>query len=671
MKKIHSISIKLTIVTTLITIFAIVITGWLVFNQSNELMLKANSHTMKANLKYLHEKFSTAVNEAQHQAVFLTKSTFIKQIFSDNELRKTEGKLHLSHEFSGILKSGNYLQVRLIDANNGMELVRLDKPTSQDKRPQVVKNNNLQNKKRRTYVILGRTLKPGQVYISNLNLNREHGKIEQPIRPTLRIVAPVFLNDKNLSALIVINFDASDLINSLDTPEFFNLIVTNDQGEILYHPDKSREWQHELGNSSVGINQEKPLLWQAVLNEKSPIFHDIANDHYYLLSKIPISKTADNRFIAMILQAKESIILNEINLFRDNILGLAFIIIITAIIVIFTLSRFITYPIRRLTEETNTLALSEDDINISVTGNDEITHLSLSFKTLLSKLKNQQEQVEMQSRELRELNESLERQVKQRTSELEVSEQRSRLLLDSAGEGIFGIDSAGICTFINPAAARMLGFDAEELIGCQMHEIVHHSYADGSAYPIENCPMSATYRENITQTVRNEVLWHKDGHSFPIIYSSTPILKNKKTIGAVVTFSDISKQKHVEEELRLLANTFKTKEAILITDNQGKIIRVNNALCHLTGYQENELIGHKPIIFKSGQQQKKFYQQLWKILSTDGYWEGELINQRKNKESFPVWLSISAVYDENKVITHFIGSYRDFQCPDQRGKSHP
>jgi PAS domain S-box-containing protein len=675
--KIHSISIKLTVIATLITVFSIVITGWLVFNRSYELTFKASSDTMEANLRYLREKILTSIDLAQRQSVLLAESVFVQQVFSNDKHIRDEGKLHLSHEFSGVLNSAEYFQIRLIDIRSGMELVRLEKEKTTEKKALTIKEEELQNKSKQFYVIAGRKLKLGQLYISNLSLNREQGQIEQPIRPTLRIVAPVFLNadmshehqqnhnsnalnkdKKILKGLIVINLDASKLIHSLDTHEFFDLILANADGEILHHPDENREWHHEFG-TSIGLKQEIPHVWQALLDETSVIFRDSPHNRFYLLSKIPLSAMDKSRFIAMILMAKQSNVMKDITQLRDNIILLAFVIIVIAIFVGFVLVHFITNPIRRLTAETNSLAIGKKNINITVTGNDEITLLSLSFKKLLSKLRNQQQQVENQSQELISLNESLEHQVKQRTNELEISEQRSRLLLDSAGEGIFGMDTSGVCTFINPAAARMLGFDAQELIGQKIHDVVHYSYADGNAYPIEKCPMSAAYHDNIIQTVSNEVLWRKNGSCFPIVYSSTPIKKADKILGAVVTFSDVSKQKQVEEELRLLASTFKSKEAIIITDNQGRIIQVNDALCRLTGYQENALLGQKPGIFKSGNQSKIFYQQLWETLLSVGYWEGELIDQTSSQKAFPVWLSISAVYDEKGNITHFIGSYRD------------
>lgn len=144
----------------------------------------------------------------------------------------------------------------------------------------------------------------------------------------------------------------------------------------------------------------------------------------------------------------------------------------------------------------------------------------------------------------------LELLVAERTEELRASEERSRLLLDSAGEGIFGVDSRGIVTFINPAALAMLGYEEDEIMGQPVHELIHHSLADGTEYPQDRCPMYISFTKGTAHQVVDEVLWRKDGNAFPVEYSSTPISKEGRVMGAVITFRDVSERKAAEKELR-------------------------------------------------------------------------------------------------------------------------
>ena len=143
----------------------------------------------------------------------------------------------------------------------------------------------------------------------------------------------------------------------------------------------------------------------------------------------------------------------------------------------------------------------------------------------------------------------LQEKVDARTVELHESEEKSRLLLESVGEGIFGVDLNGKLAFINPAANRMLGYGPDELIGDDVHSKIHHSYANGSAYPQNECPMYLTYADGTDHHIADEVLWRKDGSSFPVEYSSMPIKKNGQVVGSVVTFMDITERRRMEQEI--------------------------------------------------------------------------------------------------------------------------
>jgi len=125
-------------------------------------------------------------------------------------------------------------------------------------------------------------------------------------------------------------------------------------------------------------------------------------------------------------------------------------------------------------------------------------------------------------------------------------------ILNSAGEGIYGVDLEGKITFINPAAQKMLGWKAEEIIGRVSHALTHHTRADGTPYPIDECPIYASYHDLEIHQSDHEVFWKKDGTSFPVEYISTPIRDAQGVVvGAVVLFKDITLRKQVEEELNL------------------------------------------------------------------------------------------------------------------------
>ncbi len=153
--------------------------------------------------------------------------------------------------------------------------------------------------------------------------------------------------------------------------------------------------------------------------------------------------------------------------------------------------------------------------------------------------------------ELRRMRLDLESLVAERTSKLQESENKIRLLLDSTAEAIYGLDMDGNCSFANKACIQILGYKTtDELIGQNMHDLIHHSYPDATPYPIQGCPIFQAFQKGEYVHVDNEVLWRADGTSFPTEYWSYPIFHDDQIKGAVVTFLDITERKRAETELK-------------------------------------------------------------------------------------------------------------------------
>lgn len=123
------------------------------------------------------------------------------------------------------------------------------------------------------------------------------------------------------------------------------------------------------------------------------------------------------------------------------------------------------------------------------------------------------------------------------------------MLLESAGEGIYGIDLRGRCIFINRAGAQMLGYEPDEVLGRNMHYLMHHSHTGGALMPVTDCRIFQAFRRGQGVRVDDEVLWRRDGQSFPAEYASYPIRNGDTVVGAVVTFSDITERKRTEAVL--------------------------------------------------------------------------------------------------------------------------
>jgi diguanylate cyclase (GGDEF)-like protein/PAS domain S-box-containing protein len=189
----------------------------------------------------------------------------------------------------------------------------------------------------------------------------------------------------------------------------------------------------------------------------------------------------------------------------------------------------LTRRLSSVTEAAHKYSQGDHAVRSLVSGSDEIALLSNSVNAMANAISDK-EQLLIEQKEYIEL------------------------LLDSTSEAIFGVDTNGICTFVNPACLNMLGYKIEsDLIGNSIHELIHHSYPDGTHYPKESCMVRISTRQGLSAHVDNEVHWRADGTSFPVEYWSQPMYKKGQLIGTVVTFIDITERKQAEEQIQKLA----------------------------------------------------------------------------------------------------------------------
>ena len=169
---------------------------------------------------------------------------------------------------------------------------------------------------------------------------------------------------------------------------------------------------------------------------------------------------------------------------------------------------------------------------------------------------------------------------KQHENEIKELGLRSQRILNAAGEGIYGLNVDGQITFINPAAAKMLGYENQELIGKISHDTFHHTRPDGSPYKGEDSPIYKSFRDGIPHHQDRDIFIRKDGTTIPVEYTSSPIIDSDKVIGGVVALRDITERTRVEAELQLERDNFKSildtmNEGIYIVDQQHNIQYIN------------------------------------------------------------------------------------------------
>ena len=213
---------------------------------------------------------------------------------------------------------------------------------------------------------------------------------------------------------------------------------------------------------------------------------------------------------------------------------------------------------------------------------------------------------------------------------------RQKMILDSAAEGIMGMDMEGHHIFVNPAAAKMLGYEVAELLNEHDHAAYHPPTAKHGGYEANICSIynpdaSGAFAEQEHETV----FLRKDGTQFPVSYVSSKIIKEGETLGVVIAFRDITEQVENTRELARLAQVInQVQTSVGITDLSGNLLYVNPFFEKVSGYSKAEMLGKKPNILKSGYQGDEVYKELWQTIAAGDSWHGKLINRDKQNNLY-------------------------------------
>jgi diguanylate cyclase (GGDEF)-like protein/PAS domain S-box-containing protein len=234
--------------------------------------------------------------------------------------------------------------------------------------------------------------------------------------------------------------------------------------------------------------------------------------------------------------------------------------------------------------------------------------------------------------------------------ELRDNERKLRMLMDNAADAVFVADPrTERWVYINERFKNLLGYSDEELLAGNIYDLVTPAFRD-------------IYRERFRSIVnsgrvltREIQLNRKDGSRMPLEMNAVT-LPDGTVYGSC---RDITERKKNEEGQRIAAVTFDTQEAIMITTPDANILRVNQAFQDITGYSKEEVIGCNPNMLKSGRHDEDFYREMWSELLNSGRWSGEVWDRRKDGSIYPKLMTITAVYDDNRKLTHYVAVFRD------------
>ncbi|MCP4702668.1 MAG: response regulator [Gammaproteobacteria bacterium] len=228
-------------------------------------------------------------------------------------------------------------------------------------------------------------------------------------------------------------------------------------------------------------------------------------------------------------------------------------------------------------------------------------------------------------------------------------------VMESASDTICVFDLQGKFKLINRAGEKMSAYTSAELLGQHFSMILPEEAVPCISEQFAN---AAVHGMSLSQ-YETEIA-RKDGKEAFICLSLAPMFQEEKIVSVVGTAEDVTQRHQAEEKLRLSTAVFdNAAEGIMVTDAQQRIQIVNRAFTQVTGYPEQEVLGRRPALLSSGHHDKAFFLQMRESLQQTGRWEGEIINRRKNGNTYPEWLSISPIRGMQGEVTRYIGLFSD------------
>ncbi|MDC7235923.1 MAG: EAL domain-containing protein [Spirochaetales bacterium] len=239
---------------------------------------------------------------------------------------------------------------------------------------------------------------------------------------------------------------------------------------------------------------------------------------------------------------------------------------------------------------------------------------------------------------------------------IRTNEERFRFIVESTNDFVWEVDREGQYTYVSPQVKDILGYTPDELIGKSPFDLMPQEEV-GRILPLFQ---RAVEKEQKLINLENHNL-SKEGKHVVLETSGAPFYNREHILAGYRGIDrDISSRKVYEDQLILTENIFNnTVEGIVITDPDGTIEQINTSFTRITGYSEEEALGQNPRLLKSDRHPDSFYRDMWNSLLSQGTWNGEIWNRRKDGTAYPEWLSISAIYDSTGNIKNFISVFHD------------
>jgi len=549
---------KLSIVhkLSLMTVFLVLVTagvvGGIFFTKTTDLLVEHAHMDIAEEIGAASHRLQTHIESQNEDVLYIANTPPTQGILraqKNNNYDELDKSTHqqwverLQTLFTAMLESKpTYLKLRYID-KQGQELVVVGRENGQII---VSSDEQLQNKAHRVYARETLKLPLGAVYLSEIDLNREYGKISIPHLEVLRSATPVYdKQDGTIGGFLLLTVDISHELRGIQEViqnAHRKVYITNDKGEYLLHPDSSKTYGFDLGND-FRIQKDIPRLAElfSLHNKDTRLTlrpEDTDGENVVSFAKIPFDPAHPERFIAVSITqlysdivARQSDVMNEVLLLA---LALAAMVTVLAILFAYRLSR----PIKQITQVMDDYTHHrKTKATMPISQKDEVGVLARSYQALIK-------QVDKAQTDLLKMNSNLEALVIERTHKLEMSEIYQRSIVENMVDALITIDKKGLITSFNPAAVRIFGYNPEEVIGQNVKILMPEPYYSSHDSFLKN--YNRTGEKKIIGMSREVDGRRKDGTIFPMDLGVSEMLVNDQKIYAGVV-RDITERKQMDK----------------------------------------------------------------------------------------------------------------------------
>jgi PAS domain S-box-containing protein len=508
------------------------LTGYYVYDRSRELLIKSSQERLLTATQVLAQHFSNSLRDISADVSFVASLPMVQRMADETAVSPLlpDQKKRLAHIFSGLIRAhSDYSEIRLIGAANyGRELVRVDEFGKGHTNVRTITGSALQEKGYYPYFFETLRLSAGQFYVSKITLDREQGAHHGYGKAIIRVATPIFTKTGTSFGIVIIDVDMQDLFEQIraDIPSGLRLILTNQEGDYLIHPDPAKTFGFDRGRQFLvqdDLPEMKPIVEGGVTQTMLKIGSGIGFGPASLAAfeRIPFGASSEKRYVILGLYTPQDNVLAKSEALGVSVIQFAVLFIVLAILAALFLGRLLAKPLNSMARAIHQHELGEHLDVLPVERGDEVGDLARSFRAMIARINEQMR-------------------------EIKATEATLQMQIDRMPIGLIVWDRDFCVRTWNPAATKVFGFTEAEALGKHPYELIvpqnTKPHVEELWRRLLNGDLTAySINENIT----------RDDRKIVCEWTNTPMVNDDGTITSVLSMvQDITERTKAQAELQ-------------------------------------------------------------------------------------------------------------------------